>query len=106
MCLHPQESISPPPAAGSAQIRVVANSRPLGDKTVSSPFCLAHSRGTRPSRDAQGKGKDIRGNCEVRQGTNVIRTSCTEMLIPCTLHSPGSDLDGRHCWKSPSTDLS
>lgn len=99
---------APPPAAervegshisGRWQIPV-----PLVTKTFASPFCLVHSRGTRPSRDAQGKGRDIRGNCEVRQGTNVIRTLCTEMVIPCTLHSPGSDLDGTHYWKPSSTD--
>lgn len=61
---------------------------PLVTKLISPPLCLVQSRGTRTTRDAQRKGRDSRGNCEIRQGTNVSRTLCKETLIPCTLPFP------------------
>lgn len=47
---------------------------PLVTKILSPPFCLAQSRGTRPSRDAQRKGGDSRGSSEITQGANVSRS--------------------------------
>lgn len=110
MCLHPQEHISPPQAAERVEGSHISGwwqiSVPLVTKILSPPFCLVHSRGTRPSRDAQGKGRDIRDQTGYKYQQNIMHRDA-DPLHPSlsTLHSPGSDLDGKHCWKPSSTDL-
>lgn len=89
---------------GMAHIRMVANSCPLGDKDLL-PSLLPGSPGP------AGMHREREGILEatVRSGYKChpnITHRDADPLHPSlpTLHSLGSDLDGRHCWKPSSTD--